>query len=227
MEELQQHTGTLTRLGDGSEGTVFLSKDSQGNPIALKKAKDAQDLTHERVMLARVHEPEPLPGVPRLLGTTDDGSLIMEYVPGKTILELPWPTLLVAEILGMVTEVLTILAHIHRRGIAHNDLHEKNVLYSQDQHIFIVDFGWAESHAVGEIGPYRKDVRNVLRLISHYWANSFIERMPQAISNILHQWVADVHNTTSIASGEELLAAWSTVHARILPLLDEKEVGHD
>ena len=77
-----------------------------------------------------------IPGIPRLLGRPDRQSLALQYIPGRS-LDMLRP----GEVDGAFFDRLdTLLAAIHARGVAHGDLHHRDVLKDPEGNPFVVDF---------------------------------------------------------------------------------------
>jgi len=78
-----------------------------------------------------------LPGVPRYCGLLDPYALILEYVPSKHVQDVD-PAQISADFFRLLSELVT---NLHRRGIAHGDLHKlDNILIDDRGRPVVVDF---------------------------------------------------------------------------------------
>jgi len=90
-------------------------------------------------------------GVPRLLGRPDRQSLALEYIPGRSL-----DTLLPGDVDAAFFDRLDgVLDAIHARGIAHGDLHHRDILRDETGEPFIVDFATSVV-AGGNANPLRR-----------------------------------------------------------------------
>ena len=70
--------------------------------------------------------------------------LVMPYLPGGTLEDMLNESLLTLEEARAVLEQLTAaLAYIHALGILHRDIKPANILFDQDYHLYLTDFGIA------------------------------------------------------------------------------------
>ncbi|WP_437730891.1 serine/threonine-protein kinase [Sorangium sp. So ce1335] len=91
------------------------------------------------------------PGIVRVLDddATDDGSvfLVMELLEGETVearrARTPAGVLGVGEVLGIVDDLLDVLAVAHERGIVHRDLKPDNLFLTRQGQLKVLDFGIA------------------------------------------------------------------------------------
>src|SRR5215813_1068027 len=68
--------------------------------------------------------------------------LVMPYLPGGTLEDKLKEGLLTLEEARVVLEQLTgALAYIHALGILHRDIKPANILFDQDSHLYLTDFG--------------------------------------------------------------------------------------
>jgi eukaryotic-like serine/threonine-protein kinase len=77
--------------------------------------------------------------------------LLVEYAPGRTLHELPLPSM--AELLQIFEQVADALAHMHERGIIHADLKPKNLIYCSDNGVKVIDYGlaWVKGEPKGRL----------------------------------------------------------------------------
>ncbi len=76
----------------------------------------------------------------------------MPYLPGGSISDRilvgPRPA---TEVASVVAQVATALDYAHRRGIVHRDVKPDNVLFDEDGHALVTDFGIAEARSQGRL----------------------------------------------------------------------------
>lgn len=142
-------------LGRGGMGAVVLADDVQlGRPVAIKLL--TPDLARTEALRARfLAEARAMGGVRHenvaqiySYGTYEsEPYIVMEYVPGQTVMEFmqrhrPSGTgLAMDESVGIVEQVCRGLAAIHAVGIIHGDIKPSNVLIGPGFRAVVVDFG--------------------------------------------------------------------------------------
>lgn len=154
VEELNQFFPAyrLERLiGEGGMGTVYLARDSQERPVALKilrpelaqlpefeerfdrEAKTLANLDHEGIV--KVHD----------YGVSEGHYyLAMEYVAGSNLREVMRERRLsAAQVLRFIPRILAALQYAHERGLVHRDIKPENLLVSGET-VKIADFGLAK-----------------------------------------------------------------------------------
>ena len=69
----------------------------------------------------------------------------MQYVEGKELLELITclDTFSEPEIQHIFLQIMKGIAHIHEKGVSHRDIKPQNILVTENQHIFLLDFNVA------------------------------------------------------------------------------------
>ena len=140
----------LSVLGRGGMSTVYEADDRLlDRRVALKILKGSADSIHaERFRREVVVGQE---GHPNLVTTFDAGVwenrffIAMEKIEGRSLRELmategPLPS---ERVDRLVEELLSGLAHLHRRVIAHRDLKSGNIQITSDGTAKIADFGLA------------------------------------------------------------------------------------
>ncbi len=144
-------------LGRGAMGTVYLARDRRiGRRVALKTIsivqQDLDDSTSPKEIHLRLQREAELSGSlshPNIVALYEAGYqderisyLAMEYVEGRTLLDLEKP-LELATAMRIIEDVLRGLAHAHTAGIIHRDIKPANILITADGMAKIADFGIA------------------------------------------------------------------------------------
>jgi serine/threonine-protein kinase len=144
---------TVSRLGRGGMGEVFLAEDSElERKVALKvllpevagdeervrrfvqEAKAASALNHPNILT--VHE----------IGTVDHTRYIVtEYIKGETLRErLSKEPISLRETLEVTLQVAAALAAAHGARIVHRDIKPENIMIRDDGFAKVLDFGLAK-----------------------------------------------------------------------------------
>ena len=144
-------------LGKGAMGCVYLAHDAEsGKEVALKMVpREVSDVDYEMEELKKnydkvesLHHPH-IAAVKHLVKVPETGeyALMMEYVPGKTLLEYrrarPGRKIELDQAVRFACEVADGLDYAHKRGIIHRDIKPENVIVTEDNEAKIVDFGLA------------------------------------------------------------------------------------
>jgi WD40 repeat protein/predicted Ser/Thr protein kinase len=144
-------------LAQGGFGQTYLAVDMRrpGQPICVVK------------QLRSVANPELLPTVqrlfkteaaileklgqhdciPRLLAYFEESQefyLVQEFIPGHPLDQelLPKQPLPIAQVIGLLTDILEILVFVHAQGVIHRDIKPANIIRRQpDQKLVLIDFG--------------------------------------------------------------------------------------
>ncbi len=160
------HYEVLQKLGEGGMGVVYLARDTDlGRLVALKflrphlvdsPSKIARFRQEARAISALNH-----PHIATIFGIEEDGEhkfLALEYLPGGTLEQTlaAWKSrgerLPFSLAIDWTIQIAEGLAHAHGRGIVHRDVKASNVLFTEDGHIKIADFGLAKIAAQKNAG---------------------------------------------------------------------------
>ena len=158
-------------LSRGYQGAVYLQgtgadlrvvKQPMGGPFARRLR--AAMLRREYAAYQRV---AGIPGIPRCFGLQDDGSLVLEYLPGEPYRETV-PALKERERFFQLYQ-RQILA-LHAAGVAHADLKRRgNLLVSPDGDPILLDFGSAVLQKPGDGWWRRLLFRQACRMDFNAW----------------------------------------------------------
>ena len=143
-------------IGTGASGTVYAAEDLDlGRHVAVKVLHEA--LAGDPVFVEKLaEEARIVAGLqhPNILTVYDwgvDGSayLVTEYLAGGSLRSLldTGRTLSHSQALVVGLDVCRALDHAHQMGVVHRDLKPANLLFSQDGHLKISDFGLASALA--------------------------------------------------------------------------------
>ncbi len=138
-------------LGRGAMAAVYLCRDPQGGPVAVKWLDDAHQALVERFdrecrALAELDHPS-------IVGWRDHGSymgrpyLVMEYVEGTELrvyidkLHRRPPAERYARCRSIGVDLCDALGHLHARGLVHRDIKPTNVLMADDGRVVLSDLG--------------------------------------------------------------------------------------
>jgi signal transduction histidine kinase/tetratricopeptide (TPR) repeat protein len=146
----------LESLGQGGMASVYRVEDlaKPGRKLALKLLERdggpgdrGFQFQREFLCMTRLRHPNIVEVYD--FGITAEGApyFTMEYVPGKSLTELP-ASAGFETLHGLFAEILETLAFIHGRGVLHRDLKPQNLLWvGRDgaPHVKITDFGLAET----------------------------------------------------------------------------------
>jgi serine/threonine protein kinase len=110
------------------DGQLDLFFQDDGTPIsALREWEAAQHLRHQNLL--RYYE--------LTRGVTT--SLLMEWVQGKTLEDIPLKSFDLSTILALLIEGADVLQYTFDQGWINQDLYSENVMISDDQHLKIID----------------------------------------------------------------------------------------
>jgi eukaryotic-like serine/threonine-protein kinase len=139
-------------IGRGGNARIFLARDPNGQPVALK-------ILHPELLVSvaadrflreiRLASQLKHPNIARLLDSGEKDWLVyyvMSYAEGPTLRERLDQSrqLSIPETLRIASDLLDALAHAHSHGIIHRDVKPANVVLSSDGAV-LLDFGIARA----------------------------------------------------------------------------------
>ncbi|CAN5213299.1 hypothetical protein BH11PLA2_BH11PLA2_02340 [soil metagenome] len=145
----------LETLGAGAHSSILkIRRECDGREYALKLVpidepedkKFLEQAEHEFKVAERLHHPNVLKVF--LYETEKDwllrvkkAKLLLEYVPGKTLDQLPIVN--TAKLLRVFSQASLGLAHMHERGVIHADIKPNNIMVGRGGIVKVIDFGLA------------------------------------------------------------------------------------
>jgi len=141
-----------SEIGRGGNARIFLARDPDGRPVALKilhpellVSVAADRFLREIKLASQLSHPH----IARLLDSGERDWLIyyvMDFVDGQTLRERLDNSrqLSIAETLRIASDLLDALDHAHQQGIIHRDVKPANVVLSA-QGAILLDFGIARA----------------------------------------------------------------------------------
>ena len=160
ITKLRQATGSRyrvqRRLGGGGMASVYLAEHAHlDRPVVLKVlhghlAKDSEMLERFR-REARAASQLVHPNIVPIIDAGEtEGVLfvVMPYMLGGSFADrIALGAQPPAEVASIVAQAATALDYAHRRGIVHRDVKPDNVLFDEDGHALVTDFGIAEARS--------------------------------------------------------------------------------
>src|SRR5262245_10387428 len=164
ITQLRQATGARysvrRRLGGGGMASVYLAENAQlRKPVVLKVlhahlAKDAEMMERFR-REARAASELVHPHIVPIIDAGDGGSVVftvMPYMAGGSLADrIARGAQPGTEVASAVAQAASALDYAHRRGIVHRDVKPDNVLFDEDGHALLTDFGIAETRSQGRL----------------------------------------------------------------------------
>ena len=160
ITKLRQATGSrykvIRKLGGGGMASVYLAEHAQlRRPVVIKVlhghlAKDPEMLERFQREAQAASELVHPNIVPIIDAGESEGMLftVMPYLAGGSFADRialgPQPPV---EVASIVAQAATALDYAHRRGIVHRDVKPDNVLFDEDGHALVTDFGIAEARS--------------------------------------------------------------------------------
>lgn len=165
---LKQRYQVLEKVGQGGFAVVYKAKDIQLSHAlrAIKEIDDQQLSPQERqeaiaafdregLMLARLMHPN-LPRVYDHFEERRHWYLVMDYIEGETLEKVlsrsPQGRLPVEQVIQYALQLCKVLHYLHTQkpSIIFRDLKPANIMITQDDHLYLIDFGIARFFKPGK-----------------------------------------------------------------------------
>ncbi len=172
------HYQLIDKLGAGGMGEIFKAQDTRLNRfVAIKvltntgggggeserrrrfiqEAQAASALNHPNIIT--IHD---------IVTDGDTDYMVMEYVTGKTLVDLiPKGGLRAAQVLKYTVQMADALNAAHSAGIIHRDLKPGNVMVTDSGLVKILDFGLAKLADRGPLGQMGEETSDQTRTIAN------------------------------------------------------------
>ena len=164
ISRLRQLTGSryrvLKRLGGGGMANVYIAEHAQlDRPVVIKVlhahlAKDSEMLERFR-REAQAASQLVHPNIVPIIDAGDAEGVVftvMPYMPGGSLADrIGQGAQPAIELASIVAQAATALDYAHRRGIVHRDVKPDNILFDDDGHALMTDFGIAEARSQGRL----------------------------------------------------------------------------
>ena len=145
----------IRNIGEGGMANVYLAIDTILNRKVAVKILRGDLATDEKFVRKFQREASAASNLdhPNIVGIydvgEDDGNyyIVMEYVEGRTLKSLikRRGALTLPEVIDIMTQLTSGIAHAHEKGIIHRDIKPQNVLILDDGLVKIADFGIAQA----------------------------------------------------------------------------------
>ncbi len=181
----------LDRIGEGGMGVVYLGRDPEQRPVAIKVLRPAvagdpnarRRLAREVETMRRVRSPF----VAEVLDTDVAGDtpyIVTRYVPGRTLDEVVSQDgpLTGARLARLANGLAEALAAIHAAGVVHRDLKPGNVMLVNSDPV-VIDFGIAQA-----LDSTRLTQTGMFMGTPGYLAPEVIEGQPAGAASDVHAW---------------------------------------
>lgn len=212
-------------LSRGYQGAVYL-RGTDPDRVVVKQAMGGWFARAvRRAMLRREHAAYQrlagVPMVPRCLGLSPDGSLMLEYRPGEAYREnLP----ALRDRQAFFEALLAGILALHAAGVAHADLKRRgNILVSADGQPILLDFGSAVLRPAGGGGLGGFLFRQACRMDLNAWIKLKYRRRYDLVTaddcryyqpTLLESAARVIRKTWRKLTGRQFRKAWRRRHGR-------------
>jgi serine/threonine protein kinase len=144
----------ILALGQGGEGDVFRAwQASTGRQVVLKRSRTAAGALRlrEEAKLYSTLAGLPVPGLLSFEDHPRHASLLLEWIDGVCVAQIPLERLSVNEKRAIFQEICRSVAKLHGANVVHGDLSRANLLALASGGIQVIDLGVARR--LGESSP--------------------------------------------------------------------------
>jgi serine/threonine protein kinase len=154
----------LGLLGQGSMGTVYVSKDPRtGRPLAVKTVRrellrdTAENFAEQLRLEALAARGLSHPGILQVYDYGEEADvayIVMEYSDGSSLQEHfdRHESFSSARAVNLTCQLLEALQYAHDRGVWHRDIKPANLLITGNDQLKVADFGIARLESAGQAG---------------------------------------------------------------------------
>lgn len=137
----------LRELGRGGEGTVYLVQHlltERFRAAKVLKGEYGKRRFQEINAMKRLEHPS-LPQIYDVLEEENQIWLIMEYIKGRSIQEIPVENITLEQFFSIASQLSEVLVYLHSRTnpVLHLDIKPSNLLMKEDGRLVLIDFGAA------------------------------------------------------------------------------------
>lgn len=164
----------VEKVGQGGVGTVYKGIHTKLEQEVAIKVLSSQ-FSHDSNMRERFFKEAKIqakfshPNVVNILNYLEDGEnnfLVMEYIKGETLEN--WlergGRLPIEKAISTSLSVLEALDFMHSKGIVHRDIKPSNIMFTDNGHVKVTDFGIAK--VIGEKGQTKTGITGTFRYMS-------------------------------------------------------------
>lgn len=124
-------------IKQSQNGTVHLIKEKDGENFYIRKIIKGKAPTYG--ILQGCQHP-CLPKIYEVVITDNTTTIIEEYIEGQSLGRIG---LSGKQFWNVVRDLCSVLQYLHSMGIIHRDIKPSNIIYAEDNHIRLIDFGAA------------------------------------------------------------------------------------
>ncbi len=171
------HYQLLEKLGAGGMGEIFKAQDTRLNRYVAVKVLSAtggggdierrKRFTQEAQAASALNHPNIIT-IHDIITDGDTDYMVMEYVNGKTLVDLiPKGGLRAPQVLKYTVQMADALNAAHAAGIIHRDLKPGNVMVTDSGLVKVLDFGLAKLADRGPLSQMGEDTDDKTRTIAN------------------------------------------------------------
>lgn len=148
-------------LGRGAFSDVYLARDAEQEPVAVKILHDRvpgdsdirDAFRREAETLKQIQHPATVQLLDEFIDETGRPCLVMEYMSGGSLADYKGPTWPHRRVASFIADLAEALHQIHQQGYSHRDVKPANILLDKDKKPKLADFGLALSDQTYGKGP--------------------------------------------------------------------------